>query len=263
MAGQDLTVNIKTTSDVPQAMNKAGAAASGFDKQLGDIGKKFSTAFKDIALGFIAPMVLLQGLISFISSSMAEAKKQAQEGLDLLAKGETAYATSEEKKMANFFKAKRAREDEQKSVEEGKKEMTARFLRETPQGQAMLSDYTREINMATGNDAIVTPGQASGIKAMQDAALKAFLESPEGKAYKPIFEDKNADKAGTFKAPEGFGTVVGVGANPVMEKMTRQNELMEEIKIILQEQFIMNRNGSVPSPFTERVPLTMQKAGLT
>jgi len=98
---------------------------------------------------------------------------------------------------------------------------------------------------------------------MQDAALKAFLESPEGKAYKPIFEDKNADKAGTFKGPEGFGNVVGVGANPVMEKMTRQNELMEEIKIILQEQFIVNRNGSVPSPFTERVPLTMQKAGLT
>ena len=43
---QDLTVNIKTTSDVPQAMDKAGAAASNFDKQLGDIGKKFSTSFK-------------------------------------------------------------------------------------------------------------------------------------------------------------------------------------------------------------------------
>jgi hypothetical protein len=47
-----------------------------------------------------------------------------------------------------------------------------------------------------------------------------------------------------------------------MEKMTRQNEIMEEIKIILQEQFILNRNGTVPAPFTERVPLTMQKAGI-
>jgi hypothetical protein len=260
---QDLTVNIKTTSDVPQAMNKAGAAASGFDKQLGDIGKKFSTAFKDIALGFIAPMVLLQGLISFISSSMAEAKKQAQEGLDLLAKGETTYATSEEKKMANFFKAKRAREEEQTSVETGKKEMTARFLRETTQGQAMLSDYQRQVNLATGSDAIVTAGQASGSKELQDAALKAFLESPEGKAYKPIFDDKNAEKAGTFKGPEGFGNVVGVGANPVMEKMTHQNELLEDIKNILWEQTQMNHGGQVPDPFTERVPLTMQKAGLS
>jgi hypothetical protein len=48
-----------------------------------------------------------------------------------------------------------------------------------------------------------------------------------------------------------------------MEKMTRQNEIMEEIKVILQEQFIQNRNGQVPAPFTERIPLTMQKAGLT
>jgi hypothetical protein len=208
-------------------------------------------------------MVLLQGLISFISSSMAEAKKQAQEGLDLLAKGETTYATSEEKKMANFFKAKKAREDEQTSVEEGKKEMTARFLRETTQGQAMLSDYQRQVNLATGTDAIVTAGQASGIKEMQDAALKAFLESPEGKAYKPIFDDKNAEKAGTFKGPEGFGNVVGVGANPVMEKMTHQNELLEDIKNILWEQTQMNHGGQVPDPFTERVPLTMQKAGLS
>jgi len=98
---------------------------------------------------------------------------------------------------------------------------------------------------------------------MQDAALKAFLESPEGKAYKPIFEDKNADKAGTFKGPEGFGNVVGVGANPVMEKMTHQNELLEEIKNILWEQTQMNHGGQVPDPFTERVPLTMQKAGLS
>ena len=68
---QDLTVNIKTTSDVPQAMNKAGAAAKGFDKQLGDIGTKFSNSFKDIFLGFTAPMVILQSLIGAISSAIA------------------------------------------------------------------------------------------------------------------------------------------------------------------------------------------------
>ena len=74
-------------------------------------------------------------------------------------------------------------------------------------------------------------------------------------------ESAEEKKAGTFKGPEGFGTVVGVGANPVLEKMTRQNEIMEEIKLILQEQFIINRGGIVPSPFTERVPLTLQKIG--
>ena len=68
-------------------------------------------------------------------------------------------------------------------------------------------------------------------------------------------------KSGSFKGPEGFGNVIGVGANPVLEKMTRQNEIMEEIKIILQEQSLINRGGMVPSPFTERQPVTLQKIG--
>ena len=69
---QDLTVNIKTTSDVPQAMEKSKSAVVSFSKQVEDIQKKFSTAFKDIFLGFTAPMVLLQGTISIISNAIAK-----------------------------------------------------------------------------------------------------------------------------------------------------------------------------------------------
>jgi hypothetical protein len=47
-----------------------------------------------------------------------------------------------------------------------------------------------------------------------------------------------------------------------MEAMTRQNEILEEIKLILQEQSIENRGG-VPAPFTDRaVPLTAAKEGV-
>jgi len=97
----------------------------------------------------------------------------------------------------------------------------------------------------------------------QKQALDAFLNSPEGKAFKPIFDEKEAEKkAGSFKGPEGFGTVVGVGANPVMEAMTRQNEILEEIKLILQDQSANDKTG-VPMPFTDRaVPLTAMKEGV-
>lgn len=71
---QDLTVNIKTTSDVPQAMDKSKTAVVSFAKQVEDIQKKFSTGFKDIFLGFTAPMVILQSAISFISGAIAQAK---------------------------------------------------------------------------------------------------------------------------------------------------------------------------------------------
>jgi antitoxin (DNA-binding transcriptional repressor) of toxin-antitoxin stability system len=231
---------------------------------MADIGNKFGNSFKDIFLGFAAPMVLLQGAIQMISSAIAQAKQDAKDGLDLIAKGETVFATSEEKKMAALFKAKKQREDELKLIEAGKEEMTRQFLTQTKEGQGMA----QRIVSGAVSAQLPAPSidQMSKMKNVQSEALDRFLKSPEGAEYAKILAEedaKAAQKPGSFKGPEGFGTVVGVGANPVMEKMTRQNEIMEEIKIILQEQFILNRNGTVPAPFTEAVPLTMQKAGLS
>jgi hypothetical protein len=256
---QDLTVNIKTTSDVPQAMGKASAAASGFDKQLGDIGKKFGNSFKDIFLGFTAPMVLIQSAISAITGAIENAKREAQEGFDLIAKGETIFANSEEKRFAAYLKARKEREAEMEAVKKGKVEVTQKFA-DTPEGAKLGVELAQKYNVAPEGMNAFFKNLAS-IPEYQQKALEWFLNSAEAKNFEVPENEKL--KAGTFKGPEGFSNVVGVGANPVMEKMTRQNEIMEEIKIILQEQFILNRNGSVPAPFTERVPLTMQKAGLS
>jgi hypothetical protein len=262
---QDLTVNIKTTSDVPQAMEKSKSAVVSFSKQVEDIQKKFSTAFKDIFLGFTAPMVLLQGTISIISNAIAKAKQDAKEGLDLIAKGETVFASSEEKRMAILFKAKKQREEELALIKAGKEEMTRKFLTETESGKNIVS---KEMSGAVAMQRpIPSVDQLSKRSDIQGEAVRRFLESPEGAQYAKILAEQEAKdtasemKAGTFKGPEGFGTVVGVGANPVVEAMTRQNEILEEIKIILQEQSIINKGGMVPSPFTEAVPVTFQKIG--
>ena len=256
---QDLTVNIKTTSDVPQAMGKAGAAAKGFDKQLGDIGTKFSNSFKDIFLGFTAPMVLIQSAISAISSAIETAKREAQEGFDIIAKGDTLFATSEEKRFAAYLKARKEREAEMEAVKKGKVEITQKFA-DTPEGGKLGIELAQKYNVdPQGMNAFFK--NLANIPEYQQKALEWFLNSAEAKNFEVPENEKL--KAGSFKGPEGFSNVVGVGANPVLEKMTRQNEIMEEIKIILQEQSIINRGGQVPHPFTENVPLTMQKAGLT
>ena len=70
---QSLELNIKTTSDVPQAMDKAKTATVSFGRQVEDIQRKFSTAFKDIALGFVAPMVIFQNIISSIKDDIEKA----------------------------------------------------------------------------------------------------------------------------------------------------------------------------------------------
>jgi len=249
---QDLTVNIKTTSDVPQAMEKSKSAVVSFSKQVEDIQKKFSTAFKDIFLGFTAPMVILQGAISMISGAIEKAKQDAKDGLDLIAKGETVYATAEEAKMAQFFKAKKAREEEIKLAKEGRVEMAREFLK-TPEGQKIAMDMviSRGPYMQEGGE-LAAMQMMPRSPEFQKKALEAFLNSPEGKAFKPIFEDKEAEKkAGSFKGPEGFGTVVGVGANPVMEAMTKQLEEQQKQTALLEQ--IANKGGSggVPVPFTE------------
>jgi microcompartment protein CcmL/EutN len=255
---QDLTVNIKTTSDVPQAMDKAKAAATGFDKQVADIGKKFSTSFKDIFLGFAAPMVLLQGAISMIQAAIAKAKQDAKEGLDLIAKGETVFASSEEKRMAILFKAKKQREDELNLIRAGKEEMTRKFLTETESGKSIVA---KEMSGAVASQRpIPSVDQLSKRGDIQGEAVRRFLESPEGAQYAKILAEQEAKDAGkekkdgTFKGPEGFGSVIGVGANPVIEAMTKQTEILEGIKKAIENQA---PGGGVPPPFTEK-PVTMR-----
>jgi hypothetical protein len=255
---QDLTVNIKTTSDVPQAMEKSKSAVVSFSKQVEDIQKKFSTAFKDIFLGFTAPMVLLQGTISIISNAIAKAKQDAKEGLDLIAKGETVFASSEEKRMAILFKAKKQREEELALIKAGKEEMTRQFLTETESGKNIVS---KEMSGAVASQRpIPSVDQLSKRGDIQGEAVRRFLESPEGAQYAKILAEQEAKDAGkekkdgTFKGPEGFGSVIGVGANPVIEAMTKQTEVLLEIKKVLENQA---PGGGVPPPFTEK-PMSMR-----
>lgn len=251
---QDLTVNIKTTSDVPQAMEKSKSAVVSFSKQVEDIQKKFSTAFKDIFLGFTAPMVLLQGAISMISNAIAKAKQDAKEGLDLIASGETVFANTEERRMALLFKAKKQREEELNLIRAGKEEMTRKFLTETESGKSLVS---KEMSGAVAMQMRVPSIDELSKRAdIQGEALRRFLESPEGAEYAKILAEQDAKAARKesakdtqFKGPEGFGSVIGVGPNPVVEAMTKQTELLESIRVILEES--RPSGGGVPVPFTE------------
>ena len=130
--------------------------------------------------------------------------------------------------MANFFKVKDAREKEEKEVKAGREEMTRRFLTETDQGKAVMREA-----QASGRASFLTgTGDMSKAADMQKIALSAFLKSPEGSKYATLFDE---EKKNTFKPPEGFSNVVGVGANPVMEKMTEALEVAKEQLIELKK----------------------------
>lgn len=252
---QDLTVNIKTTSDVPQAMDKSKSAVVSFSKQVEDIQKKFSTTFKDVFLSFLGPMALITGAIALISKLIADSQRKQQEATQAAIDGTNELMSAEDR----YWARKKQREQKEKeTVEQAKttrEETTREFLQTDPRGRQMLFDYADEQRKKGSNK--YGPGYASQDKAMQDKVQALIAEDAKKNPIAVEVKDEAPQKAGTFKGPEGFGAVVGVGANPVMEKMTRQNEILEEIKLILQEQSILNRGGSVPGPFTERQPIAI------
>ena len=205
---QSLEVNIKATSEVPQAMDKAKAATVSFSKQLDDIQKKFSTAFKDIALGYVAPVILLNGLVNMISRSIEKSKQAAKEGIEAMISGEDKMASIEERKMAIYFSNKRRMEEMDSNRREARIQDTQDFL-ESEAGGPLLAKLIEEnaanylinprftYNMATKLD-------------VQRRAAEEFAKTPQGLAE--IKAKEELDKAKPEASMLGAG-VIGVGAS--------------------------------------------------
>jgi len=234
MADQELGIKVKTSSDVPEAMGKAKAATVSFSKQVEDIQKKFSTAFKDIFLGFTAPMILLQGAISYISGAIEKAKQDARDGLDLIARGESKFATSEEQKAAAFFKRRAELKEEQRLAEEGRAEIAKQVLTSPEFKDFVLPDQFKR-RLAAG-ESISSIARDRGL---QQDALDFYKNTAEGRKLTEGMDVGPASKPGQnradFKGPEGFGNVIGVGANPVMEAMNAQLEEQRKTNSLLEK----------------------------
>jgi aldehyde:ferredoxin oxidoreductase len=221
-----------------------------------DIKKKFSTSFKDIFLGFFAPMVLLQSAISSVSGAIEDARRRAQEGLDLLAKGDSMFVSSHERRMAMYLKERQEREKESESAKEGRAEATKMFLETTPQGQKLLDQLRRE-NMA---NYLINPRFTANMANREDVqkrALEAFSGSDEGKAAMNWEETQRKQKLAAerirkeeeeakvkaakqtgkegLSAPNSMsGNIIGVGQNPVVTALQEQQAIQREQLAYLQ-----------------------------
>lgn len=245
---QSLELNLKTTSDVPQAMDKAKTATVSFAKQVEDIQKKFSTSFKDIFLGFFAPMILLNAAISYFSSKIAEAQRLAAEGFDKLADASSRYGNAEEKSLAARLKIQMDLIKAQKEERAGKNEMFKQYLTSTPEGQAIVnreiskggSGFQMGMNIPFMKDKFI-----SGLAMMnqiQEEILKIEdrkitpemrrqnqrnMEIAQQAEIDAAAEKKKAEqeRSKSFSTPtvnSVSGNVIGVGANPVVTALQEQ-----------------------------------------
>jgi hypothetical protein len=244
---QDLTVNIKTTSDVPQAMDRAKGATVSFGKQVEDITKKFSTGFKDIFLSFLGPMALLGTAIAFIGKLIAD-NQRAHAEANQAAIDETNKLMSAED---TYWARKQAREKKTKEdIEQAKttrEDVTLEFLKTDPRGRQMLFDYAEEQRKKGSNKA--GRGYASEDKAMQDKVQALIAEdmAKTGMIAKP--GETAAIKATTFQSPAGVNAVVGMGNNAAMQAMLDQLEEQRKQTALLQQ--IASSGGDLPADFTK------------
>lgn len=239
---QSLELNIKTSSDVPQAMDKAKSATVSFGKQVEDIQKKFSTAFKDIALGFIAPMVLLNAAINYISAAIEKRKADIKEAYDFALKAESKYLDSETVVLAKTRAAKEQDAKERELAKQAKLTEYTKFLEQPGMRDKVAEEIGgfRGFRLKTGIDANAAEDMA---KDADVQAVIARLIAPAVAASKKAAEiSAEPKKAGDFKGPEGFSNVIGVGPNPVLEAMAQQTEIA-----LAQLAELQKISGSTPS----------------
>jgi hypothetical protein len=274
---QSLEVNIKTTSDVPQAMDKAKAATTGFGKQIEDISKKFGTSFKDIFLSFLGPMAILTTVLAFIGKAIADNQKKSEDAHQAAINNTNELMSAEDK----YYENKRNNEKKSKEkVEEAKttrEDVTEEFLRSDPRGQKMVAPApgpAASFNKGS-NELIKAVTLGGDVQAVADAAKRKLMsqdKAVQDQVQALIAEDiKKNPAAGeaaktptgptSFKTPEGFGNVVGVGANPVMEAMTMQLEESRKQTALLESLNNKSPGGGVPTDFT-KTPIPSRAAML-
>jgi hypothetical protein len=238
---QSLELNLKTTSDVPEAIDKAKQAVSGFSKQVDDVNKKtaqktkqetsntakqiediqkkFSTSFKDIFLSFLGPMALVTGAIALIGKIIEDNKKKHEDANQAAIDGTNELMSAEDRYYARKMDREKKAKETQEQAATSREDITREFLLNDPRGQAMVR------KMRSG---LIEP-----VRSYTDAVAKN--KQVQDQVQKIIAEDikKNPEKASVisekkesnFKGPEGFSNVIGVGANPVIEAMAKQTEI--------------------------------------
>lgn len=250
---QSLELNIKTTSDVPQAMDKAKSATVSFGKQVEDIQKKFSMAFKDIFLSFLGPMALLGVAINYIGKLIEENQRKHREANQAAIDGTNELMSAEDRYYARKRDNERKDRENREQAAMSREDITKEFLLNDPVGRAylymkqggkaqeQLPSWLKGLSKSTGSDESVAGLLAKSKEAqmfVQTALMSQRRENP-----------LPGQSAG-FKSPEGFSNVIGVGPNPVIEAMNAQLEEAQKQTALLEK--IANPSAGVQTDFTKK-----------
>ena len=240
---QSLELNIKTTSDVPKAMDKAKEATDSFGKQVENIQKKFTESFKDIFLSFLGPMALLGVAMNYIGQLIEENQKKQEEATKAAIDGTNELMSVEDKYWANRRNNEKNSQEQIEQASTARVATTLQFLKEDPRGRAMFEQMKdKELSFKY----LTEEARLSNDPEVQ-ARVQALIA--EDMKKNPSAGINPSGKDAAFKGPEGFGNVIGVGSNPVMEAMNAQLEEQQKQTALLQN--LVDRNPFMSADFTK------------
>ena len=233
--GRKLEWELSGKSDVPEKMAKAKASMEGLEGAANGLSKKFREAFKDIALGFIAPMVLVQQAISFISNSIEKARQDAKDAVEFAAgiKAEDLSKSPVDattRYLAQKLQVDIRTEKEQEQAKKAKQVVVEEFLMRDPRGMEYYNKNAG-LNMETGGPAISASNLAM-LKRVQDDVF-AMVQGDMNKALKDEQDKSAAAKAkettAAAKGMEVGSNVVGVGMSPQLDALNRSVAIQEDM----------------------------------
>jgi len=248
--------SINGDTNAEKVTDRVKQSVSALEKNMQGIESKFKSFGKDLFLSFAAPMVILNQAINMISGAIEKSRQDVRDALADAEKGENKYMRAGTTASAREVAARRQDALDRKNAKLAAEALAEEQAKEGGilgfggEADAALAQYEAEGAKMGGMEAFKRDikgalfyfglSDMSKDKDMQDVlerrAQARMADSPEAKAQDAAAKQKEAaemqiakqkeldSKPTSFKGPEGFSNVVGVGANPVMEAMSAQLE---------------------------------------
>jgi hypothetical protein len=246
--------SINGDTNAEKVTDRVKKSVSDLEKNIQGIENRFKSFGKDLFLSFAAPMVLLNAAMSSISAAIEKNRQAVQDAKAVAEGGGNKYMR--EGTVTSAQEAARRRQD---ALDRKNAKLAAQALAEEQGSEGGVLGFGNEADKAgfqfikestgvldfarrAGKTMLMNMGWSDFSKdeefqqVLEKRSMARVAESPEGKAEVAAAKQKEAaemqiakqkeldSKPTSFKGPEGFSNVVGVGANPVMEAMTAQLE---------------------------------------
>jgi hypothetical protein len=218
--------SITGDTNAEQVAGRAKAAVAGLDKQMDGIGKKFGSGFRDIFLSFLGPMALISAAMAFIGKMISDNQKKHEDANKAAIEGTNALMSAEDKYWANKRNNEKKAKEDTEEAKTQRENTTAQFL-ETKAGEKIVVREMMARSSSTGETSTSLRDLARDPKVQEEVQALIAEQMKKNPAAGASPKDSS------FQGPAGFSNVIGVGANPVLENMTRQTDIQQQILELL------------------------------